>query len=695
MTAPGDFSFVDASGVPPAPSNVALEPETTTQSAPPPTPKGAFPPEPVLKMDEETETQFLAWLDTWLLEMVTDQNPLQDKWAKYEAAYRAKDDNISSFPPFKGACTDVIPLIAMGVDPVHARLDTGIFKQNPVFTLTALRKDMATFTPSMSAFIDYYQRHKLKLRKVASPRTLECTKLGTCVYKVAYDKEVIKGKTYDENYKVVDRSDVVFAGPRVFGIQLGDILFPPDYTDVQLMPIIAERQRTTWEQLKIQELSGKLKNVDKLKNWQLQANRTPLEKAREDASDHAPSTRVQEVVVYEIWCDYDIDGDGIPEKIIATYHYDTRTLIQLRYNWYFHQRKPFVFIPYMVTNDSVLGIGLCEMLLPFQLAITRFHRMAQDNAYIANIRMFIAKRGCGIEEVPRLYAGRVFFVDDPGKDFIPFQVGDIYPSTLAERNNLVGMGEKRSGISDYLTGRESPVVGSRATATSTIALIQQGEARVEETLENQRNGFSEILEYCISIWIQYGTGGLEDLVFADDKIAQDVKQFFKMVTHQNVNGLFGFELTATDASTTRVSQQQMQLAIIQVMMQYLEKLLAAGQGALQAMQTMPVMTEMIKDVMAAARAMFRDLLNKYDIRNAEEYLPDLEKYLNGAATGQPAAGPAAVGGAPGGASGVETPSGLPIGNGPSRAAVVPAPARPGIGYESRVLQNISGGGAGT
>src|SRR5882672_2186186 len=133
----------------------------------------------------------------------------------------------------------------------------------------------------------------------------------------------------------------------------------------------------------------------------------------------------------------------------------------------------------------------------------------------------------------------------------------------------------------------------------------------------------------MSLWIQYGTGGLEDTIYGPNEVAQGVKQFFSMISQENVNGAFAVDLTVTDTSSNRQAQQQMQLALIQIMMQYLEKLLEAGQAALQAMaQGVPEYAEMVKDVMHAAREMFRDLAEKYDVPDPDAYLPDLEKYLN-------------------------------------------------------------------
>jgi len=291
----------------------------------------------------------------------------------------------------------------------------------------------------------------------------------------------------------------------------------------------------------------------------------------------------------------------------------------------------------------------------FQEAQTKWHQMATDNAYLANIRMFIAKRESGIEDVPKLYSGKTFFVDNPATDFIPFKAAEIYPSSLTERQNLFGLAEKRTGVSDYLTGRESPIVGSRATATSTVALIQEGTRRVEEVLENIRIGFAEIIENCIYIWIQYGLEGIEDLVFGDDKVATDLKEFFDMVDEDNVAGSLAVDLAATDAASNKSIQQQVQLAIIQTMMQYLNKLVEAGQLAIQAAQSGQTdLTGLINDVMKSARKMFTDLLTKYDIRNPEEYLPDLEKHLHAAAQGQGVA----IGDA-GGLGGVPSDAGIP------------------------------------
>jgi hypothetical protein len=615
-----DIQFIGHQGTASQPEETAID-EANPQSP--------FP-DAILEITEDRLTALKSHVETWLTSLKSSHESKIEEWAAQEAAYRA----ISEGPrttPFVGACGDVVPVIAMAVDPIHARLDTGIFKADPVFRFKGLKKSTLPYIDALEQWVQYYQKHRLKLRSIASPRLLEMTKHGTMIFKTVYEHETYTTKGYNKKWEVVDKEITTFRGPKIYGISIQDLLFPAGYQHINDCPFVAQRIRSSYSDLLKAQASGKLKNVEKLRG-QGEINKDALRTEREISANHEANDRLVDdrIELWEIWMDFPLHGDkkddnddgatgsGIADRLVVTYHESTGTILQLRYNWYFHQRKPYTLIPYQITNDSVMGIGICEMTIFFQDAQTKWHRMATDNAYLANIRMFIAKRNSDIEEVPKLYTGRVFFVDNPQTDFVPFAAADVYGSTLTERQNLFGLAEKRTGVSDYLTGRESPVVGSRATATSTVALIQEGTRRVEEVLENVRNGFAEMMQICMYLWIQYGLDGVDDVVFGDDKVGQLVKDFFDNVDEDNIAGMIAVDLSATDAANNKAVQQQVQLAIIQTMMQYLDKLVQASQTALQAASTQPELTQLISDVMKAARKMFLDLLTKYDVRNPED-----------------------------------------------------------------------------
>lgn len=601
-----------------------------------------------LHSDEEENERMLKRVASWLDEQVgtiSKSHQLKEaEWEMYEIAYRAKPESILNYRrPFEEGSDEVIPAIAMAVEPVTARLSIGIFKQKPVFTVSPLTKQMSELAPALQDWLEFKQRHHWKLRKVSSPRMVDFAKLGTCVFKTIYDREEAPITKYDYDkgtgvFTVVKEKELRYKGSRVKGIPLQNVMFPAGYETLDDCPVIVEKVTATIGQLRMWEASGKLKNVNKILRHPLQ-KRDVVTEAQITEANQDPSLIESLPGRYELlecWFEFDVDEDGYDEHMCAYWHEDTREFLMLRYNWYWHQKKPYDLAPYLVSPGTVYGVGLAEMIWPFQVALTRWQRMASDNAYLANIRMFIAKKNTpGMEEVPRLYSGKVFFVDDPSKDFKPFQAGEIYPSTLTERQNIFGLVEKRTGISDYLTGRESPVIGSRATATSTIALIQEGTKRVEETLENLREMYSSIIEKAINIEIQYGTEGLEDIIFANDETATKLKQFFEMVDYQNVAGMLQVTLSATDAAENKQAKQQMQLAIINLLMQYYERSLQAATSVMQVGAQLPGYAEMVIEILNDARKMYEDLLKNYDVRDPDAYLPDLAKYL-GATAAQPA-----------------------------------------------------------
>jgi len=608
-------------------------------------------PKAIMRMSTDTRKELSVWLSDQLTQLTDEYEGKREEWARYEHAYKAYPEVAKSIP-FIGASTDNIPLIASMVDPVHARLETGIFRQSPPFTMTALRKSMMKYEKPLQKFVNFYMKNIIDARKVASPRLLELAKLGTAVFYIDYriDKKprmsYIGGKA--ETEMVTN-----FQGPVLEGVDLGDFLFPALYQDVQACPLVARRIRTTIPHLNSMARSGWLVNVDKVTGFGGR-ERTTVEEALEDTQGLASiqSNESVEIVIYEVFFRYDV-GDGVEQMMRAVVHMQTSdghegsplTILQLRPNDAWHGKYPFVLMNYTINNNSLLGTGLCEMVYPFQESVKRYHQLAQDNAFIANAKMFIAKRGIpGLEGDIKVYAGRTIYTDNPGADLIPLSMGDIYPSTLTERQNLLGLAEKRTGVSDYMVGRESPIVGSRATATSTLALIQEGTKRVEQVMENIRVGWNEIHEMFFHLWAQHGTWDLNEIQFGDEEDVRLVEEFFTTVAPKaRLTGAFSINIGVTDATTNKQVQQQMQLALINVIQGYLKQLLEMGQLVIQT-QGIPQFVGLVKEVIESSTAMYRDLLSKYDIPNSEEYLPDVLDLL--ASVGAPGAEQGGTGGTP-------------------------------------------------
>jgi hypothetical protein len=161
-------------------------------------------------------------------------------------------------------------------------------------------------------------------------------------------------------------------------------------------------------------------------------------------------------------------------------------------------------------------------------------------------------------------------------------------------------------------------------------------------------------------------------------VSEGVITFFDNIRELDIGSTLAVDLSATDSTNNKAVQQQMQLALIQTFMQFYQELIKGGQLASMAAQSgQPALAELVGQAMESARNMYRDFATKYEVPNPEEYLPELETFLQSLARGNPAPQPPV---APGGAGGPPTIPGM-AGSAGGNGQVAAAGAAPrGGGY---------------
>lgn len=587
-------------------------------------------PKAMITLGDDVKSRLTTWLGEQVEYLNNEFQTKLDKWAEEEQAYRALPDPPKE-KPFVGACREVIPACAMAVDPIFARLDTSVFKTDRIIRFRALDKNLHDEIDTLERFTEYYLRHYLNLRQVLGPRMFESTKHGHMVLRVEYEDDTQPTLTYAKdaqgNWAAVQRNLTKCRGPKITGVPIQNFIYPPRFQHLQEAPIVLERVYMTEDEIRAEQKRGRMITPE-TDPTAINDSRTTLDEAHEESAQHHSTQRDNGwVQLFRFACKFDVNEDGYQESLLGIWDHDRQQILQLRYNWYFHQKYPYVLIPYSIANGDIGGLGLCEMILPFQRSMTDWHQQLWNNAYLANSRVIVRKKqGVATADPTAWYAGKEFFVDDPDKDVRVIAMADVHRSGDSMMQNLMGYVEKRTGVSDYLTGRESPIVGSRATATSTVALIQEGTKRVEETLENLRVGLSEAVEMCIYIWLQFGTDGLENRIFDEDSREKLISIMDKLRA-TFIGSSLSIDLAATDASNNKAIQQNMQLALIQTFTMFYKELINAATMATQAAQTTPALSELIGQIMTDAKTLYHDLAVKYDVPNPSEYLPDLEAFL--------------------------------------------------------------------
>src|SRR5690606_3910958 len=118
------------------------------------------------------------------------------------------------------------------------------------------------------------------------------------------------------------------------------------------------------------------------------------------------------------------------------------------------------------------GIGVAKQVEQFQAEATTIHRQRLDNATLANMAQIVIKKGSGYGPGEPIFPGKMWFVQEVQNDIKEFKLSEVYPSSYANEQAIIGYFEKRTGVNEVILGL--PQEGTPGTATSDLARLAEG-----------------------------------------------------------------------------------------------------------------------------------------------------------------------------------------------------------------------------
>ena len=456
--------------------------------------------------------------------------------------------------------------------------------------------------------------------------TLGLLKYGTIVCKVPYIVEKTSILGYNRDYSAVDvTEEVTFAGPRYVPIPIEDILVPPTAVDIQYPDStwISHISRYSWNEVLEKKFDGDWENTDELVG-QGQLRNAGIREEQEQR-EGIDDVFTPEWPVHEIWLRYQIKDDERPQEICATYYPPTRTILKLTGNPYLHQLRPFVKFGYMPREHRFYWIGIPEMVEDVAEGITTIHNQRIDNKTIANMMCFKVRKSSGIRPKTKLYPGKVFPVDDMG-DIETFPMGQLFNSTMEDEMALKQYAERRTGVSDYTLGRESSSVGTKATATATLALIQEGNKRFDLTIRDIRGQLAECCYQALALYQQFKPEGEMYAVLGPsgapiEQIMNFPKEF--------IRSRIAITINTSSASNNREISKQNDLALFGILSQYQMRLIQLVQANIQAQD--PKIKAITGAMIGSLYTLFGRIIDTYEIKDTAAVNPNIMEILNGGA----------------------------------------------------------------
>tara|TARA_Y100000310_G_C20700503_1_gene829332 strand:- start:2097 stop:3989 length:1893 start_codon:yes stop_codon:yes gene_type:complete len=585
-----------------------------------------------VSLPAEKEKEIAAWLCQQIEIALQDRSTQEQRWLiwlnQYEEILAKKDF------PWEKSSNISVPVTPIAVETIHAREINASLTIRPYIQIkpkkTGVDRDKCS---KIERFLDALT-DELDLFDKCSAWFLEKNKMGTAYGKPIwlYNREKIRT---DEGYdfKTTDRASLEI-------ICIEDLLFPSNATSLQACSFVAQRIRPTLPDLQAKEKLGLYKNVDKVKDlfdvgYDTKSTGVDLntEKEKVEGLTRTAPTDLASYRLWEIWFRYDIDNDGYYEPLVGVLEDRTQTFLRVIHQPPAYRQRPFIPLTFMKRTNRIWGKGIAEMSEHLQAATNTVFNQTIDNATEANIKCFKGRKSAR-KEIGKIYPGKVFWLDDPQTDLMEFSLGEIHQSNFMIHNLLRDYHERRTKVTDYTLGRDSSILKTRATATGTLALLQESGKHFDLIIKQTRQAMQELAYQLIELYQYYDP----DKVFRmlnEDGALQD--EFGLPEDIKNVREEFSFYAIATSLTVNKEIEKQSNIMLLQQLSAIYEKMFTFINIIYAPQVNMPDdVKRFVMDVVRSYYNIATEIVRSFEKVDVSDYVPELPDIIKAARNGQPA-----------------------------------------------------------
>lgn len=582
-----------------------------------------------------TEGQ-LAGLEEYLTREIEDaissRHNLESIWRELMRQYEGVPKNPVSNFPIENAPNVEVTLGAIAADALYASMVDLIYTATPLVTARPVPKltgDKA-YSNSVKAFqrfINWVAANEANCRLASEDSLLDDIQLGTGIYYVPWGEETRKTKT----------ASVINRGPRIWSIPVEDCLVPGGLktSDIEEFPWIGLRFWLT----KYDMADRAIRN-----NWNVSAALPAAAKdwvsvRREEVARHNEGIERKSSLfeILDIYAYYDIDGDGQREDLYIVFDRTSRRVLHASYNPY--DRRPIVSCVYQRRAHMFYGLGVLQMLSPFQSELTDLHNYQTLNALLSNCRIWKGREG-RIPENMRIWPNRVIELLDPQTDLVPEQMADVYASLPQIQFVVMQLAEKRVGANELAPSPRPQMMGSRMPGITALSLLQQVNKRFTPAFDGARLALSTAL---MQTMYRY-----QERVLAGDMAAiehiyrilgdEDGTRVVGILSDRNFNENMIVEMTAASASVNREADRQNAMMLVQVLAQYYQQTLELV-GIASNPQTPPEVKSVAMKIAQSAGEVIDRTIRTFDqVRDPALFIIEVEEEMNAAMQGAPQQG---------------------------------------------------------
>lgn len=539
---------------------------------------------------------------------------------EWDRQYEAKPRQAERDFPWPGASNLEVPEAASHTDTVYSRLDQQHFATTPHSVIKEYDTKFTENCYALQRFVNEITLRNAGYRRETSHSLLGMAKLGTSFQWCSYDTETYF--TWRNGHRHESR---VHEGPIHRYLSTRQVIVPPDARDEQKCRWIAVRSYKTWGELvhDARKLGYPSSAMDQISSKGQIINNIAAREGEHESGIHRSGTLEQWEVV-QIFARYFNEREAQLEEVWLTMTYPDCIILKAEYAPYHHMLRPLTKYNYMIREGAFYGIGIVGMLSTIQEEISTIHNYILDAMLFCNAPML--KGPVNSQSKITVHPGAYLPYLSRPEEFEVFRAGDVYPSGYTSENSARGIGERRTGIGDASLqhiGSFRGASGVRTPATTTMALLGESNKRFALSIALAKEADTALLRQHVGLLRQFWPR-MRSLAYAwNPPLARKIDALMALPYEAFVQNT-AFEPAMSTTAINQEAEQQKLIALAPIVAQHNGTFL---QLVMQ-MKQLPQLEKEIRQVLDKTSLFMTKLLHTFDIRNAEEFVLDVDEAAN-------------------------------------------------------------------
>jgi len=567
---------------------------------------------PKIERSQDRDARLESYLSMEIEDALTARRPIERMINEARRQYAGVPKRPMREVPIPNAPNIEIPIGAILADDIFAQATDTLFTASPLLIVRPNQEFWVEHAKVAQDWVNWLSSNEIDLRPAVNAALSDDTQLGTGVYYIPFVEQTKK----DRVYKVTYRS------PKVYAISLEDWITPPGSR--------GDVQRDRWTAIRFWYSKGELEERARHRGWDISQAQPvaqfDLVRLQHERKANLRGQQLWREVyeVCEVYAYFDYDEDGMEEDLLVTWDRASRRVLDVTFNPY--DLRPIEVMRYQLRAHLPYGLGILEMVQPFQEEITELHMHTLLNIFLANARVWACRAGTVPDNV-EIVPGKFLNVntDDIRNSIVELKMSEVYPSAFNAQTMSIQLAERRIGTS----GAAGMLAkgGSRTPGVTALSLLQQINRRFAPAFDDMREKTAAAVRQAIYRY-------RERLLIGDQKIRQHIENVVgaegaelldELLTSDDFDKAVSVEFTAASASINREADRQNAVMLTQLLGQYYPQIVGLAMQAAQG-QVPPEVRSLLVDAAKKGTELMERTLRTFDqVRDPKAFLMDPDK----------------------------------------------------------------------